>query len=43
MILTFDRQRGCGDVVPLSAHPFHPKGRTLSHSGHLNWIVLWPQ
>jgi len=32
-----------GDVVPLSAHPFHPEGRTRSHSGHLNWIVLWPQ
>jgi len=28
------------DFVQLNAHPFHPRGNTLSCSGHLNSTVL---
>jgi len=31
------------NAVPCHIHPFSPNGKTPSHSGHLNWTVLWPQ
>jgi len=31
------------NAVPLSAQPFHLKGKTMSHSWHLKRRVLWPQ
>jgi len=29
------------EVILLNVHHLCPKGKTLSHSGHLNWTVMW--
>jgi len=43
VIVTLTSVAKWDNIFPLNVHPICLKGKTVSHSGHWNWIVFWLQ